>query len=113
MDDFCLIVAKHHLCMLRSILFPFFLIESGNFIVNLFLDIGLWYGTSENGVTCNAKFREFVSFFVTPYTSMCCNPSQLNCVRGTECVESVVTVFSGSASYVLMYSAETACIMYI
>jgi hypothetical protein len=33
-----------------SIVFPLFLIMLGNLVVNLFLDIGVWYGAVEDGV---------------------------------------------------------------
>ena len=38
-NDFSLFVAENHFGVSGSIMFPFFFIESGNFVVNLFLDI--------------------------------------------------------------------------
>jgi hypothetical protein len=49
-DDFGLLVAKNHLEVFGSIMFPFFLIKLGNFVVNLFLDIRVWYGAVEDDV---------------------------------------------------------------
>ena len=38
-NDFGLFVAENHFGVSGSIMFPFFFVESGNFVVDLFLDI--------------------------------------------------------------------------
>jgi hypothetical protein len=50
-DDFGLFVAKIHLGAFGSITFPFILIKLENFVVNLLLDLGVWYRAVEDGVT--------------------------------------------------------------
>jgi hypothetical protein len=48
-------VSKHHLCILRFILFPFFLMECRNCIVHAPLDTGLWFeALIEEGITCGS-----------------------------------------------------------
>jgi hypothetical protein len=52
----CLLpTAKNHLGVSGSISFPFFLIKFGNLVINLFLDIEVWYGAVEDGVALSAK----------------------------------------------------------
>ena len=38
-DELSLFVAEYHLSVFGSVTFPFFFVESGNFVVYLFLDI--------------------------------------------------------------------------
>jgi hypothetical protein len=57
---------KNHLGVFGSISFPFFLIKFGNLVVNLFLDIGVWYGAVEDGVARSAKLSQLICSLVTP-----------------------------------------------
>jgi hypothetical protein len=50
-DDLGLFVAKNLLGVFGSTAFSFLLIKLGILVVNLFPDIGVWYGAVEDGVT--------------------------------------------------------------
>ena len=77
-----------HVGMWVFFVFPLFGVHGVDFIVNEFLDVGLWYGAVSEVLACSAKLGKLVRSFVTSQSSVGSYPSQFNFVVCCNVVDS-------------------------
>ena len=77
-------MVKTHLGVPGSIVFPVVLVEFCKFIVDVLVNVSLWFRACKWRCCGCTKFFQFICFFISPNTSVGGNSSQIQGVGSSE-----------------------------